>query len=889
MRSALLLSVLAVAVVTARLYAHFQTELLWFHELGQERVFWTILLSRWVGGMSVGLVTTLFLLTNFWIVERAAPKERGGLAPGPQVRRALLAGYVAVSVGAGLVAGSVVGIASWQRILLWLHRQDFGVSDPVFHRDVGFYVFTFPLYQQLARWLFTVAAVALGTALLGYVANGALRMRPRPVAVTRAARAHLLVLAAILLLITAAMHRLGEFALELPHAGADPPGGYTDVHVQLLWLRVLVIGSLLAAAVLLLSAVLRRRSVILPAVALALVAVAELAGPGAIPSVVQRYFVDPQSLSRERPYIARQIRFTQLAYGVSQVAARSLPANKAISDRALRANRDVLANVQLWDPRVLQADIDEHESIGSFYSFPNITVDRYREGGRERSMILSERELDLRRLDPSGRTWANDRLAYTHGYGVVALPAGEVDTAGRPTFVNFNFGPGTSATRVRQPRLYYGVQPRGAQPWVVGRTGRSEIEKPLSGSSPEPEFHYDGTGGFPVGGPLRRAVLALRFGDLNFMLSQTLDDTSRLMLHRDVRDRVRTLAPFLTWEDRPQVAVIDGRITFLLYGYTASDLYPYSTRIEVRGRRLNYIREAALATVDAFTGRVTVYATGADPILRAWQGVFPTLFEPLSRMPAAVRAHLRYPETLYDAQARVWATYHATDVEDFYTRVDDWQAPADLSGPLDQVGSIRFRPRIDRARDRGDPQDDPVRAPRARPSYELARLPGERRERFVMSTTFTPHGQENLTGYLAGFVDGGGRPRLAQLTFPRSTLVLGPAQVARRILATPAVGDRLRLLNAETTDLGDRSVDAVQLGEPRVVPIGDSFLYVMPIYITAAGHGVTRLRLVTVYLNGNVGYGRDLNEAIERARRAPPPAGVPAAPARGREAPTARR
>src|SRR4051812_19691910 len=849
-RSAVLLSGLGVVSAGARLYTHFQTEWLWFHEVGQERVFWTVLASRWVAGAAIGSITALVLLGNFLIVDRAA---------GAPLRRALLAAYATLSVGAGIVAGAVVGVANWQRVVLWLHQQHFGVADPEFHRDVGFFVFSLPLYQQLTTWLVVLVGVALATAVVGYVANGVITLRPRPVITTPAARAHVLVLGATLLLISAARHRLSEFGLEVPHPGAELPGGYTDLHVQLAWLRVLIVLSLLAAATLLVSAVRRRPSVVVPIVTLTVMAVAELVGPATLPSLVQRYLVDPQTLTRERPYIGRQIRFTQLAYALTSVAERQLPADAATSPDALRAHRGVLDNVQLWDPRVLQADIDEHQSIGSYYSLPNITVDRYREDGADRALLLSERELDLQRLEPSGRTWANDRLAYTHGYGLVAVPAGEADDAGRAVYTNAEFAPGSSATRVGQPRLYFGIQPQGAQPWVITRTGRSEVEKPLSGAKRAPEEQYRGAGGFPVGGPASRAVLALRFGDLNLLISPTLREDSRLMLHRDVRDRVRTLAPFLSWEDRPQVAVIGGRITFLLYGYTTSDSYPYATRVAVHRREVNYMREAAVATVDAFSGHVALYATGSEPILRAWQRAFPTLFAPLEHMPASARAHLRYPQALFDTQARVWATYHADDIEDFYTRVDDWQAPADLSGPLDRVGSIRFRPR----------SADAISAPRVRPSYELGRLPGDRRERFLLSTTYTPHGQENMTGYLAGFVDGGGQPRLAQLTLPRSRLTLGPAQIARRILATPEVGDRLRLLNAETTDLGDRAVDAVQLGEPRVVPIADSFLYVMPIYVTAAGHGVTRLRLVTVFLNGSVGWGRDLDEAIARAQQSP--------------------
>jgi uncharacterized membrane protein (UPF0182 family) len=457
------------------------------------------------------------------------------------------------------------------------------------------------------------------------------------------------------------------------------------------------------------------------------------------------------------------------------------------------------------------------------------------------------------------------------------VPAGSVDPAGRPTLTNSEFGAGPAATRVRQPRLYYGVQPRGAQPWVITRTNRAEIERPVDGTA-EPGYHYGGNGGIPLSGLVRRGLFALRFGDANFLISPTIKDRSRLVLHRDVRDRLRTLAPFLSWGDHPDAVIVGGRVQYLMYGYTASKWYPYSHRIDVGGTQLNYMRAAVVATVDAFSGRVAIFATGTDPILNAWRDVFPTLFTPASHMPADLRAHLRYPRELFDVQSQVWETYHASDVENFYTRVDAWQRPADLSGPVDRVGSIRFRPRSERPPQN---QEDALRAPRTGASFTLARLPGDQRERFMLTTTFTPHGQENLSGYLGGYLDERGLPQLRQLTLPPSRLVLGPAQVTRQILATPAVGDQLRLLNQETTDLGARSVDAVQLGEPRVIPIGDSFLFAQSIYVTAAGHGVTRLRLVAVYLNGRVGYGRNLDEAMRRAQ------GTNAAPVKAAPAPSA--
>jgi uncharacterized membrane protein (UPF0182 family) len=857
-RSAVLLSVLAVVTLLARLAAHLETDWLWFHELGQERVFWTLLTDRWLAGSIAGIVTTTVLLANLWVVVRTAPAE-ARLPPGNprsvRPRRIVLGASLAVKAGAGFLIGNSVVRADWQELALWLHRQEFGIVDPLFHTDVGFFVFSLPLYQKVSEWLFLTIALALVAAVAGHVATGAIRTKPAPVSATRGAHAHILVLAALLLLVLAWKHWLGQYALELSNTNRTLPGaGYTEVHVLLPWLRVQVVVALAGAATLVVAAV--RRSWSLPAIALVVVAVAELVNPAVLPSVVQHVFVDPQTLSRERPYLAHSVRLTQRAWGLDHLADRALPANAAITRAELRSNQDVLRNIQLWDTDVLTPQIDQQQSIGSYYTFRSTTVDRYHHRGGARAMILAQRELDLTRLEASGRTWANDRLAYTHGYGLVAVPAGGLGPEGQPEFVNSEFDAGRAPTRIRQPRIYYGVQPRGAQPWVVVRTNRSEIEKPLPGDAPEPEYHYDGSGGIPIGGFLRRAVFALRFGELNLALSETLNAQSRVILHRDVRDRLRNLAPFLLWERHPEVIVVNGRIQFLAHGYTTSNTFPYAAQTTVDGKLVNYMRGAVVATVDAFSGRVTVYATDdEDPILDAWRGVFPTLFTPASRMPATVRAHLRYPRELFDAQSKIWETYHIDNVDDFYTKADAWQRPAELSGPVQRVGSIRFRYKH--------------QSPRMRPYFLLARRPGDQRERFMLTTVYTPHSQENLSGYLTGTMEGG-RPRLTELTLPRERLVLGPSQVSRQILATPAVSNRLRLLNTETADLGSQAINAVELSEPRVVPIGDSFLYVQPIYVTAQGSGVTRVRLVTVYLNGRVGYGRTLDAALRVAQATPP-------------------
>jgi uncharacterized membrane protein (UPF0182 family) len=850
------LATFAVLFVVLRTVARLETERLWFREVGQEDVFWTVVAGPQLAGFVAGLGTTVLLLGAARFAERTSvPPERWPYGRWPHV--VLQAAQLAASVAAGLVVGHSVVETHWQQLVLWVHRRDFGVTDPLFHEDVGFFVFSLPLLRAVAAWLLLMTVISLAGALATYAASGAIRVRPVRVTASPTMRMHVLGLTATLLVLLAWRHRLDQFGLALPRPGETVPGaGYTSVHAELPWMRAMTVIDLAAAVAVGISAVLRR-SWMLPAFTIAVVVVLEAFSPSVIPDLVQRFIVEPQTLSRERPYLAFAIDATRRAYDLDRVTERSLPANARISPQELAANADVLRNIQLWDPDVLRPEINQQQAVDSYYDFAPITADRYVSNGEPQAMLVAQRELDLRRLDPSGRTWANDHLAYTHGHGLIAVPAGDagVDDQGRPRFVTPQSGGEAAPTRLRQPRIYFGVQPPGAQRWVVANTHRSEVEEPVSGASPTKVYHYTGAGGIPMTGTVRRAVLALSFDDLNLLLSHTLGAAPRLLLHRSVSDRLKTLAPFLHWDRDTQTAVVDGRIVFLSHGYTSTDAYPYSAQVRVDGRRLNYMRAAVLATVDAFSGSTKLYVTDpGDPLIATWQGVFPTLLQPASAIPAGVRAQLRYPRGLFDVQTWIWGTYHREDVDSVYTRVDTWKRPTDVSGPIQDFGNLPDMPRL-------------------APEYMLARLPGDAEQRFLLTTPYTPYSRENMTGYLAGAVDDDGRPSLTQLNLSATHRVPGPEQVARQILADPAISNRLFLLNTETTDLGDRSVNIAEIGRPQVVPIGDAFLHVQTIYVTNRSSGVTRLRLVAAYLNGRIGYGHTLAAAIQSAL-GPAPADV---------------
>jgi uncharacterized protein len=841
-RSLLLLGMLAALAGGVSLVAHQYTDLLWFRELGQEDVFWTTLKWRIIGHGVPFFGTAGLLIVNFAAVERVMAAH----SPLRPHRRLV---YPLAAVGAGLISSEWRADGAWRLLAMWAGRSDFGVADPLFHRDVEYFVFSLPLYEQAARWLLDTIAMAGVATVAAYLAAGGLRMA-RPYVIVRAARAHLLVLGALALVVVAWRYRLDQFALTLPHGGSELPGaGYTEVHVRLPALRIMVWLSLAGAVLLLYAAA--RRVPRAPLAALAVLAVLALVGPGVVSGVVQRFEVDPQVLTRERPYLSYAIAATRRAFDLDRVRVRTVSGHPRLSARDIARSRHALANVPLWDSKVLRPAMDDQQSIGRYYRFPSTTVDRYEIDGKPRILTIGARQLDLRGLGRDVRGWTNDRFAYTHGYGVVAVRPTPTGAGGQPRFVQGEFRAGRNPLGVSEPRIYFSEQRGSNPPYLVVRSLRGEVDQPIPGSR-HSDYRYEGPGGIPLSSPGRLVAFAARFGDLNLLLSESVTSRSRIVLHRNVLDRLRTLAPFLRWDSRPQKAVIDGRVTFLVHGYTTSDHYPYADSVRVGRSRVNYLRAAADAAVDAFSGRVRIYANDSgDPIVRAWQATYPGLLIPADRMPPQIRAHLRYPRELFAAQIAAYAGYHADDATGFWNGADAWQVPAQLAGPVEAAGEIHFPER-------------PKRVRAELPDYLFGRLPGDARERLLLATGFTARGRENLVAYLAGSIDDRGRPRLTLLSLPRDRLTAGPTQATRRVLASARVNRRLEILNRESRDLGKAALNRTVIGAPRLLPVGDALVHVQPIYLIAGGSGVPRLQLVTAYANGRVGYGRDLETALRR-------------------------
>src|SRR6266545_3823853 len=752
------------------------TELLWYREVGKTRVFWGVLEARVVLALVAGVGTGALVAANLWVTERLARRHGAGWPEAPDRWQSLLAphlrrlevGAVAVlALGAGLHAAG-----RWQTMLLWRNRVSFGNADAQFHRDIGFYVFTLPLQRLGFGWLLFILLAGLVVATAAYYLMGEIRPRLAGRRVAPEARAHLSVLLGVVLLLKAWGYRLDQFSLVFSPRGVVTGASYTDVHARLPALRLMVLLAPVCALLIIVAA--RSQTFLLASTGLVLFGLSSILVGGVYPSFVQRFQVAPQELQRELPYIQRNLDATRKAFRLDRVATTEFAAAERLPAATLRANQITVGNIRLWEPGVLKIGIQNLQAIGQYYEFSDVDVDRYPIQSTPRQVMISAREVDPRNLDSSAQTWQNLHLAYTHGYGAVAAQVNTAEATGRPAFVVSGFDQPGAAIPIRQPRIYFGEPPPDTPAWMAAATRQPEVDAPAPGGEPQVSFRYDGRGGVPLGGPLRRVAFAVRFRDVNLLISSNLTPGSRMVFYRDIRDRVEKAAPFLQWDGDPYVAVVGGRIVFIRDGYTITDAYPYAERIqmEVAARRdalgdrgvhgrANYIRNSVKAVVDAYDGTVTLYAFDeTDPLLRAWRRAFPGLFAARPAIPPDLQAHLRYPEDLFSIQADRYASYHIVVAKDFYSKQDFWALPEDRSGQIRQSLGAAEPLKV------GDPQ----RA-RMRPYYLLVRLPGESREHFVLVVPFTPNNKQNMVAYMAARADPDGYGRITLFNLPRSRTV----------------------------------------------------------------------------------------------------------------------
>ena len=843
----LLVALLVLLPSLARAY----TEWLWFGEVGYRAVFWVPIVSGLTVGLAAALVVFLILWLNIRPLLRLRPKpglielgSSGGRVYRQVLSRARPAALLAVGAGVVSLLAGQAAAGAWPTFQGWLHRVPFGIQDPIFHQDVGFYVFTLPAYTAVYDWLFLWTFIALLVVAAGYYLDLAPLMLRGVWAIPRGVQVHLAVLAGGLLVLRAAGFWLDAYGLLFSPRGAVFGAGYTDLHATLPALRLLMVLAAVSGLLMLSSVWLRTLRAATGS--LAVMIVAWIAGTTLYPSIVQQFEVAPNELNREASYIRNSIDATLRAYNLDQAQEQSFPATESLTPAVVQANRAVLDNVRLWDYRPLLRTYAQLQGLRLYYTFTSVGVDRYQIGGREQQVMLSARELDITRLTPEARTWVNDHLVFTHGYGLVMTPVNRISGEGLPEFYIKDIPPQSSiGFRIARPELYYGLL---ATQYTIVKTRTKELDYPQGDQNVYAS--YDGTGGVSLAAPLARLAFATRFGASQLLLTNDVTPESRVMLHREVRERVSHIAPMLTFDRDPYLALADGRLSWIVDAYTTSTGYPYSRPFN----GINYIRNSVKVVVDAYDGTTRFYVVDPqDPLVQVYGRIFPGLFRPIADLPPALVSHLRYPEDLFAIQAQVYSTFHMKDPRVFYNREDLWVFPNELF-----AGSAQ-----------------PLE-----PYYVNLKLDPARGVEFALILPFTPAGKDNMVAWMAGRSDMPHYGRLLVYRFPKDRTVFGPMQIEARINQDPVISSQLTLWNQQGSQ--------VIRGNLLVVPVADALLYIEPLYLQAAGSALPELKRVIVAYGTRIAMEPTLEAALARIfvgfvqGPAPAPAGpTPAPPSPG--------
>src|SRR5579871_830948 len=832
-----LAAIVIVILIVLGLADQLLVDLLWFGALGYRAVFLTQLGAQIAIFAAVWLVTFVAIAVSglaalglshererLRIVRRSEEMTEVNLpelirALGDRVPWRLLVIGVAAVLGLFAASGEA---ASWDSYLKALYAVPFGRTDPAFGRDLGFYVFTLPLledWRDLLMLILFLTAVVTGAV---YWARGTLDFRESPPRISGGAAAHFSVLLAVFFLQRAFNYWLARPELLLHTNGVVYGLRYVD---HALWepgLWLLVALSVVAAAVSLAN--LGQRGLRLPVVA-AVVLFAPAILLNLIQPVIEKLYVKPDELRVEKPYLERNIALTRLAYHLDSVDVRQFNGKGTLTQASLEQDAPTVNNIRLWDPRPMLATYRQLQEIRLYYDFQDIDIDRYWIDGKYTEVMLSPRELNVGLLPENAQTWVNRHLKFTHGSGLTMSPVNAKDSEGLPVFYIKNIPAESNVGfSIPQPAIYFGEE---ADNYAIVKAATPEFDYPL-GADNVYSF-YNGTGGVPVSGLLRRLLFSYFYRDLNLLVTSNIVDDSRIMLRRNISDRVARLAPFLGQDRDPYMVIHDGRLVWMLDCYTTSDHFPYSQR---NSEGINYIRNSVKVVIDAYNGTTDFYvADPADPVIRTWQRIFPSMFKPLSAMPNDLRQHIRYPEDYFLIQADIYRTYHMIDPAVFYNREDQWGFPrenyADETVPM-------------------------------QPYYVIMRLPGETHDEYILMLPMVPESRgtvrDNMISWLAARCDGADYGHLFEFAFSKDRLFYGPYQIQARINQNPDISQQYSLWN----QMGSKVI----LGNLLVFPIEDALLYVEPLYIRAQNGQLPELQRVIAAYSDRIVMGDDLGSTL---------------------------
>ena len=827
------------------------TDALWFGSLGFASRFWYVFNLGWILFAVFGILTFAIVRGGFYALERLFSSEIDKprkIVINNQLVDLNFARFLRpVSWIIALVFGIGYGLGlsrDWQTWALYLHQPATATTDPIFGNSLGFYLFTLPIYSELASWL-TVLAILL---LAGAIAYSVVSTIPdESMTATKkdigfggfGSRAYAAVSAALgtLLVIMALRTILSRYQYLWTDHASFSGVTYTEANYLLPGLVAVAIALIVAAVILFLNAFTKKGGRFF-AVALGIPIAVYIVAAILIPAYVQSFVVKPNELGRETPYIEHNIAGTRAGFNIDKVEVRDYAADVTPDSLNLAANRSTLSNIRLWDSRALQDTLRQIQEIRTYYDFPDVDVDRYKIGGEMRQVMIATRELDVNKLPEQSRNWINERLVYTHGYGITMNPVNEFTNEGKPRFLVSNIPLESSGdVNVTRPEIYFGET---TQTDVYVKTKQQEFDYPQGEKNNYTT--YEGNGGFAVGSGLRRLCIAWATGDLSKLpFSDDVTSESRVLMHRNINERIARVAPFLTYDNDPYIVVgSDGRLSWIVDAYTSARRYPYSRHFNVGGKSVNYVRNSVKVTIDAYTGEVNYYVfDDSDPIIAGYRSAFPELFKPASDMPEGLRSHVRYPETLFATQGDVFGLYHTTNASMFFGREDVWSVARES------------QPAAEGAARPAGPQE-----PAALEPYQvLMPLPGEGAEpEFARVLPFTPGNRNNMIAWMAGRSDGDDYGKLLVYNFPSSRVIDGPLQIEARIDQDAQLSGQITLWNQQGSK--------VKRGNLIIMPIGTGLLFVEPIYLQAVRSPMPELRLVVLATQERLVYAANFEAAL---------------------------
>jgi uncharacterized membrane protein (UPF0182 family) len=822
------------AVVLLRFFITYYGDWLWFENVGFAGVFTTTLWAKVLAFAGFFVIFAVLAGLNIAIARKWGRPTRVIKVASPEQPLTPLAiifhPSYANSVWAliiflfSIMLGST-GSDSWMAILQFLHRSSFGVADPIFHKDVGFYVFALPLYLFLRGWYLTTLFLVFVGVTLSYYIDQAIGVHENRLYVYPRVKSHLAFLGGLFLLGIAWTYRLKLYGLMYSTSGVAYGAGYADVHAQIPAYWALFILALAIAVLLFLMPILKRWRWLLYVGGVYLVTLIGLSW--IYPTLVEQYIVKPNELVKETPYIKNNIDLTRLAFGLDKAKEQPFPIKESLTYADIQKNEPTIHNIRLWDHRPLIATYKQLQEIRLYYDFKSVNVDRYQVGNKYTEVAIAARELPPSLLPGPARTWVNTHLVYTHGYGAVMSPVNEVTPDGLPELIVKDIPPrSTGVTTITRPEVYYGEETEG---FCVVHTETKEFDYPKGNENVYAS--YEGRGGVQISSFFRRLVYAADFFDVNLLFSRYITSRSRIMFHRIITDRDYTIAPFLAYDSDPYIVVgEDGHLYWIHDAYTTSDMFPYSQPLAAGAsrNRLSYIRNSVKVVIDAYNGDVSYYLIDpSDPVARTYGKIFPTLFKPINEMPSFLKTHIRYPIDLFTVQAQMYATYHMTDPQVFYNREDLWNIPQEIYKETQQT---------------------------LPPYYIIMRLPGTSSEEFILMLPLTPSGKDNMVAWMCARCDGDSYGQLVIYMLSKEKLIYGPMQIEARINQKPDI-------SAELTLWGQRGSSVIR-GNLLIIPIEHSFIYVEPIYLQSEQGQMPQLKRVIAVQGGQLEMRNDLDEAL---------------------------